>query len=208
MNLKTQILRYTEGDRFNHWIVAIAFILAALSGLAMFHPAMFWLSNLFGGGPWTRILHPFIGVVAFAAFFSLMLRFWTHNKFEDRDRQWLKQWRDVVANREDRLPEVGRYNAGQKVLFWLLVVCMTVLFVTGLLFWRPWFADTFPIWLVRLATLTHSAVAATLIIVIIGHIYMGFWTKGSIRAMMVGTVSVKWAAKHHRAWLREKLKQG
>jgi formate dehydrogenase subunit gamma len=206
MNPRTQILRYTEGERINHWIVAIAFILAALSGLAMFHPALFWLSNLFGGGPWTRILHPFIGLVVFAAFLSMMLRFWTYNKFEDSDKQWLRQWRDVVANREDRLPESGRYNAGQKVLFWLLVVCMTVLFVTGVLFWRPWFATLSPIWLVRLATLLHSAVAAILIIVIIGHIYMGIWTKGSIRAMIRGTVSAKWAAKHHAAWLREKLR--
>src|ERR1700690_260200 len=113
-----RIVRDPAGTRINHWIVAISFVLLALSGLALFHPALFWLSNLFGGGPWTRILHPFIGVVMFAAFLSMMLRFWSYNKIEDRDRQWLKQWRDVVANREDKLPDVGRYNAGQKVLFW------------------------------------------------------------------------------------------
>ena len=129
MNPKTQVERYSDSERVNHWIVAIAFILAGLSGLAMFHPALFWLSNLFGGGPWTRILHPFIGVVMFAAFVSLMVRFWGHNKIEPRDLQWLKQWRDVVSNREDKLPEVGRYNAGQKVLFWLMVICMITLFV-------------------------------------------------------------------------------
>lgn len=208
MNLPNGVQRYTSSERINHWIVAIAFILAALTGLAIFHPALFWLSNLFGGGPWTRILHPFIGVAMFAAFVSIMLRFWSHNKMEHRDWQWLRQWRDVVSNREDKLPEVGRYNAGQKVLFWLMVICLFTLFVTGLLFWRPWFADYFPITLVRLATLLHSAAAAILIIGIIVHIYAAIWVKGSIRAMTQGTVSVKWAAKHHRDWLREKLKQG
>ncbi|MBI3528521.1 MAG: formate dehydrogenase subunit gamma [Betaproteobacteria bacterium] len=208
MNPKTQVQRYSDSERVNHWIVAIAFILAGLSGLSMFHPALFWLSNLFGGGPWTRILHPFIGVVMFAAFLSMMLRFWNYNKIEDRDWRWLKQWRDVVNNREDKLPEVGRYNAGQKVLFWLMVICTVTLFVTGVLFWRPWFADYFPITLVRLATLLHSAAATVLIIGIIVHIYAAIWIKGSIRAMMRGTVSAKWAAKHHRAWLREKTKQG
>ena len=56
------VLRYPAGVRTNHWLVAIAFVLAALSGLAFFHPALFWLSNFFGGGPWTRILHPWIGL--------------------------------------------------------------------------------------------------------------------------------------------------
>jgi formate dehydrogenase subunit gamma len=207
MDPRLQIERYSDGERINHWIVAIAFVLAALSGLAMFHPALFWLSNLFGGGPWTRILHPFIGVVMAAAFVTMAAGFWDYNRIEPRDRQWLRQWRDVIANREDKLPEVGRYNAGQKVLFWLMVICLITLFVTGVLFWRPWFADAFPIWLVRLATLLHSAVAAILIIGIIVHIYAAIWVKGSFRAMIRGTVSAKWAAKHHRAWLRTKIKQ-
>lgn len=53
------ILRYTVNQRTNHWLVAILFLMAALSGLALFHPGLFWLSNLFGGGSWTRILHPY-----------------------------------------------------------------------------------------------------------------------------------------------------
>ena len=203
---RNRVQRYNSSERLNHWTVAIAFILAALSGLALFHPALFWLSNFFGGGPWTRILHPFIGVVMFAAFLAIMLRFWRDNRIEHRDWQWLKQWRDVITNREDKLPEVGRYNAGQKVLFWLMVICLFTLLVTGILFWRPWFADYFPITLVRWATLLHSAAAAILIIGIIVHVYAAIWGEGSIRAMTQGTVSVKWAAKHHRGWLRQKFK--
>jgi formate dehydrogenase subunit gamma len=203
MTTPTQVERYSASDRINHWIVAISFILAALSGLSMFHPALFWLSELFGGGPWTRILHPFIGVVMFAAFVSMMMRFWQHNRITASDRQWLRQWRDVTGNHEDKLPDAGRYNGGQKVLFWVMVVCSITLFITGVLFWRPWFADDVPISIVRLATLLHSAAAAVLIIGIIVHIYASIWIRGSIRAMMRGTVSSHWARKHHRKWYQE-----
>jgi hypothetical protein len=55
--------RYRDATRMNHWFVAIMFFAAALSGLAFFHPALFFLSALFGGGPWTRILHPFMGLL-------------------------------------------------------------------------------------------------------------------------------------------------
>ncbi|HUL42664.1 MAG TPA: formate dehydrogenase subunit gamma [Burkholderiales bacterium] len=200
------IQRYSESDRVNHWIVAISFILAGLSGLAFFHPSMFWLVNLFGGGPWARILHPFIGVVMFAFFLALAFRFWNHNRLNDNDRKWLSKWRDVLNNREENLPEVGRYNAGQKVLFWVMVGCVTVLAVTGFIFWRPYFADAFPIGLVRLCTLLHSLAAFILILGIIVHIYAAIWVKGTTRAMTRGTVSKAWAAKHHPGWYREMSK--
>ena len=116
--------RYTAFQRVNHWITAIMFVLLALSGLALFHPSMFWLTVLFGGGQWTRILHPFAGIVMFVSFGFLVLRFWSHNRFEEGDVQWLKQIDDVLANREDKLPEIGRYNAGQKLLFYAMVACM------------------------------------------------------------------------------------
>lgn len=197
------IERYSESERVNHWVIAITFVLAALSGLAFFHPAFFFLTNLFGGGPWTRILHPFIGLVMFFAFVSMAVRFAHHNKLTDSDKQWLAQWRDVANNDEHKLPPVGRYNAGQKVLFWVMVISMVILLVTGLLFWQPWFAANQPIWLVRAATLLHSVSALALIIGIIVHIYAAIWVKGTMRGMMHGTVTDKWARKHHPLWHKE-----
>ncbi|HZP88903.1 MAG TPA: formate dehydrogenase subunit gamma [Burkholderiales bacterium] len=197
------IERYKAGDRMNHWLVAILFVLLALSGLALFHPAMFWLTNLFGGGPWTRILHPFLGVVMFVAFAWLAIKFWHHNVIEPRDRQWMKQWRDVMANREDRLPEVGRYNAGQKVLFWVMVACMIVLLLTGIVIWQPYFAPSFSVTTLRIAVLLHAFAAFVLILGIIVHIYAAIWVKGTVRAMTRGTVTRRWARKHHPAWVRQ-----
>lgn len=195
--------RYSDKERMNHWIVAICFVFAALSGLAFFHPALFWLVNLFGGGPWARILHPFIGVAMFGFFLISMLRYWHHNKIDANDRKWLAQWRDVANNREDKLPEVGRYNGGQKLVFWVSVISAIVLIVTGIIFWRPYFADYFPIELIRLATLLHAIAAFALIVSIIVHVYAAIWVKGTLRAMTRGTVSEAWAKKHHPAWHRE-----
>ncbi|EIK55001.1 nitrate-inducible formate dehydrogenase subunit gamma [Stutzerimonas stutzeri TS44] len=201
--MNNQIERYTPSQRSNHWAVAILFVLAALSGLALFHPALFGLSGLFGGGTWTRILHPFIGVAMFLLFLVLALRFASHNRIEPRDRQWLRQIGDVVNNREDRLPEVGRYNAGQKLLFWMLIVCMLVLLLSGIVIWREYFASAFGIVTLRWASLLHAAAAFVLIVSIIVHIYAAIWLKGSMGAMLYGTVSRAWARKHHRAWYRE-----
>ncbi|MGB0085847.1 MAG: formate dehydrogenase cytochrome b556 subunit, partial [Rhodomicrobiaceae bacterium] len=58
---ETIVDRYSTGARINHWITAASLILLALSGFALFHPSLFFLTNLFGGGQWTRIIHPFIG---------------------------------------------------------------------------------------------------------------------------------------------------
>src|SRR6202023_144929 len=137
--------RYSAGERTNPWLIALAFLLAALSGLALFHPALFWLGNLFGGGPWTRILHPFIGLFMVVAFAFLAVRFWHHNYMQPADWKWLRQYRDVVTNREDRLPEVGRYNAGQKLLYWAIVVCLAGLLLTGIVIWRVYFSSYFSI---------------------------------------------------------------
>ena len=197
------IERYTANERVNHWLTAIAFVLLALSGLALFHPSMYWLSNLLGGGTWTRILHPFTGVVMFVSFFWLAVRFWSHNRWTRADTQWLARWRDVLGNREEVLPEAGRYNAGQKLLFWVMVATMLSLLASGIVIWRPYFADSFPITLIRLGALVHAASAFLLILGIIVHVYAALWVKGSMRAMMRGDVSAAWAKKHHGAWYRD-----
>lgn len=200
------IVRYRAPTRINHWLVAISFVLLALSGLALFHPALFWLSGLFGGGTWTRILHPFIGVFMAIAFAVLAATVGRANRLERRDGQWLRGWRDVVANREENLPEVGRYNAGQKLLFFLIVLCLVTLLLSGIVIWRAYFSLLFPIEVVRLAALVHAVAATVLICAIVVHVYAAIWVKGSVRAMTRGTVSPGWAWKHHHAWFRDVLR--
>lgn len=201
---KTRLIqRYSPGERANHWLVAISFVLLALSGLALFHPAFYWLSNLFGGGTWTRILHPFVGVFMFVLFLIFALRVARHNRIDRNDVQWLKQMDDVISKREEKLPEVGRYNAGQKVLYFVLIICMLGLLVTGIVMWREYFSVFFGIELIRLASVLHAIFALIIICAIIVHIYAGIWVKGSVQAMTRGTVTPGWAWKHHRGWFRQ-----
>jgi formate dehydrogenase subunit gamma len=201
------IQRYTPNERSNHWITAICFILLAVSGLAMFHPAMSWMAMFLGGGQWTRILHPFIGLVMFVSFAILVVRFWHHNHIEKYDVQWMKQIGDVLTNREDRLPKIGMYNAGQKVLFFVLIASMVGLLLSGIVIWRAYFAFYFPIDVVRFAALLHAFSAFVLICSIIVHIYAAFWVKGSIGAMVRGTVTYGWARKHHPRWFEAVIKK-
>ncbi|SDV50094.1 formate dehydrogenase subunit gamma [Chitinasiproducens palmae] len=197
------IRRYSPNERSNHWVTAITFVLLALSGLAMFHPSMAWMYAILGGGQWTRILHPFIGVVMFLSFGSLAIRFWHHNKIEKYDVQWLKQFRDVLTNREERLPKIGKYNAGQKLLFFVMVLCLIGLLLSGIVIWRRYFSFYFPITVIRFAAVVHAFCAFALIVGIIVHIYAALWVKGSIGAMVRGTVSYGWARKHHPLWFRD-----
>ena len=200
------IVRYTANERTNHWITAISFVMLALSGLALFHPSMFWLTALFGGGQWTRILHPFVGLVMFVSFLILAVRFWHHNYLDRDDVQWLRQIDDVLANREENLPEIGRYNAGQKLLFFTMVGCLFLLLCSGVVIWRRYFSVYFPVEVIRLAALVHAFAAFVLIVGIVVHIYAAIWIKGSVGAMVRGTVTLGWARKHHPKWFRESVK--
>jgi len=203
MSQQSMIDRYTSGERILHWVTAITFFLLAASGLAFFHPSMFWLTHLLGGGTWARILHPFIGVVMFVAFILMAVKFWHHNVLSGNDRKWLGQIGDVIANRDDRVPPIGRYNPGQKILSWLLLACMIVLLVSGVALWRPYFAPSFSIGTVRFGALMHALSGLLLILLIVVHIYSSFWVKGSTEGMLTGKVSRAWAKAHHPKWYEE-----
>ena len=205
-NETLQVVRYGANDRSFHWATVICFILLAISGLGLFHPSLAWLTNVLGGGQWTRILHPFIGLMMFALFAILVVRFWHHNIMEPVDWQWLKQIGDVLNNREEKLPHIGRYNAGQKLLFFSLIVGMLGLLLSGIVIWRAYFSWIFPIGIIRFSLLVHSACAFVLITSIIVHVYAAIWIKGSVGAMVRGTVTLGWARKHHRLWFNELLK--
>ncbi|MDB5655335.1 MAG: formate dehydrogenase subunit gamma [Tardiphaga sp.] len=195
--------RYTSGARINHWITAVSLILLALSGLSMFHPSLFFLTALFGGGQWTRAVHPWIGVVLFVSFSLLFVRFWRANLWRWVDFVWLKQLRDVLGGHEERLPEVGKYNAGQKGVFWGMTALILVLIATGLIIWEQYFGSYTSVEVRRAAVLIHAAAAVIIICVWIVHVYAAIWVRGTISAMTSGRVTGGWAWRHHRKWLRE-----
>ncbi len=198
--------RYEDRDRMNHWFIALMFVLAGLSGLAFFHPAFFFFTHLFGGGPWARILHPFLGLLMVVSFAGLASRLWRENVVNDADREWKQHMGDMLKGNKAAMPPVGKYNYGQKMVFWAMVVSLVLLLVTGIMFWRPWFAPYFPIPLMRAAVLLHSVSAVVLIAATIMHVYAALWVKGTVRAMTRGTVSESWAKTNHALWHQEMTK--
>ena len=201
------VSRYTTGARINHWITAISLILLALSGLALFHPSLFWLTNLFGGGSATRAIHPWIGVILFFSFCGLFFRFVSLNLWNKDDTVWMKNIGAVARAEDDKLPELGKYNAGQKLVFWGMSLLILALITSGIVIWDQYFGHAFSIDQKRAAVLVHAAAAVGAITIWIVHVYAAIWVRGTIRAMTVGSVTAGWAFRHHRKWLREEAKK-
>lgn len=207
-----QVPRYSGSARINHWIVAISFVLLMISGLALFHPSLYWLTGLFGGGQVARWLHPWLGVVLVVGFLGLFLRFFVANLPESTDWVWLARLRHVLAGREEYLPEVGKYNAGQKFVFWSQAILVAVMFITGIGLWPAGLAYVeqllgfkATIDQRRLAAVLHAGSAVLTIAIWIVHVYAAIWVRGTISAMTRGTVSGGWAWRHHRKWLRKEV---
>ncbi len=193
--------RHTAAQRLAHWLNALSIILLALSGLAFFHPFFWPLVNLFGGGTWARILHPFIGLLMVVFFIAVFVMFWHDNLMDAADREWLRRMDEMTDGDDHNMPEQGKYNGGQKLLFWLFTACIALLLISGVLMWRAYF--NLPDTLVRISAVVHAAVAAVMIALVILHIYTGLWVTGTFRAMWYGTVTRPWAWQHHRAWYRQ-----
>ncbi|MDZ5648622.1 formate dehydrogenase subunit gamma [Nitrospirillum sp. BR 11828] len=205
---KGTLVRNSTATRLNHWITGICFVLLTLSGLAMFHPVFFWLSNLFGSGQWMRAVHPWLGVTLLVSFIGLFVQFWRDNLWNRDDTAWAKKLDRVMANDEEHVPPVGRFNAGQKVVFWGMALIIPVLFVTGILIWEVYFGAATSIETQRAAVLIHSMGAIGAILIWITHVYAAIWVKGSMRAMLHGWVTPGWAHRHHRKWFRGLVASG
>ena len=201
--LPVEVRRYGPWTRANHWLTAACLVLLLISGLGFFHPWLYWLTGLFGGGQTARLVHPWIGVVLFVSFVGLFFRMVRLNLPRHEDAVWMENVGDVVAGNEEQLPEVGKYNAGQKLVFWAMTGLICVLIATGFMMWERYFDGLVSIETRRIATIVHSIAAVLIILTWILHVYAAIWTRGTLRAMTRGTVTGGWAWRHHRKWLRE-----
>ena len=205
---KGELIRNNMAARINHWITGGCFVLLMLSGLSMFHPILFFLSDLFGGGQWARAIHPWIGCVLLVSYLGLILQFWRDNFWSRDDIAWMRAINKVLVNEEEGVPEVARFNAGQKFVFWSMTLLVPVLFCSGLAIWEYYFGEATSIETQRIAALIHFLAATAAILVWIIHVYAAIWVKGSIRAMTQGYVTPGWAWRHHRKWFRRLAETG
>jgi len=198
-----ELLRHPVYTRFLHWLVAIFFILALLSGLAIYSPWLFhWLTPLFSGGPTTRLLHPWFSLF-FVIFFALQFLNWLRlMKWQREDRKWLDHIKQYVTNAEKVEPEyVGFFNAGQKLYFWAIVASSVIFLLTGMMMWFPGVFDRI---MVALSFMLHDIAALVMLAGFIVHIYEGTAAQpGTFHSMTRGVVTRAWAWTHHPAWYRK-----
>jgi formate dehydrogenase subunit gamma len=198
------VLRYTFKERLNHWIAAGSYIYLLLTGLAFWSPWLFWIAIVLGGGPISRMLHPWVGLV-FTVSVCYMFALWSRQmEFTPVDREWWKSLNYYITNRDDKMPPAGRYNAGQKMLFWSFFWGGLLLLVTGVLLW---FTESIPWnlrWLRYAAVFLHAAAALITIGNFMIHLYMGvFAERGAFGSVIRGDVSLAFAKRYHPGWYNE-----
>jgi formate dehydrogenase subunit gamma len=196
-----QVQRYTFAERAYHWINAIAYTYLMLTGLALFTPLAYWLAYVLGGPATIRYWHPWIGLIYLATIFW-MHRMWKRDMQKiPEDEQWSKNIRAYAEHHDELMPPQGRFNAGQKQFWWVMLYCTFILLFTGIIMWIPEKMPRELHWVLPITVFIHSATALITIAAFIIHVYMSVWvTPGSVKAMVEGHVSNAWARTHHRLW--------
>ncbi len=196
-----EIVRHKRSSRCIHWTVAVTFFLCVFSGMPVWTPVFGWMGRLFGGLTVCRILHPWAGV-AFTLSAIVMFFHWLSDMhLEPGEREWLGPKLFEYMRYETEDANVGKYNGGQKLLFWAVALGALGMLVSGLLMWFP---AAFPAILRELAYLVHDATFILFAVAIVFHIYLGTAAEpGTFGSMTRGTVTRAWARLHHPRWFRE-----
>jgi formate dehydrogenase subunit gamma len=202
------VLRYAFHERVWHWVAAFSYIYLLLTGLAFWSPWLFWIAILLGGGQTSRMLHPWAGLF-FALAVMMMYGMWSRQmNITPDDRKWFKSVGYYIRNEDDQMPPAGRYNAGQKSLFWGFVICAILLLLSGLVLW---FTESLA-WSWRYlrytAVLLHASSAMLTVGLFLIHVYMGvFAERGAFGSVIRGEVTLAFAKRFHPGWYEEITRQ-
>lgn len=198
-----EVFRHSGFTRVVHWAVALSFVLALLSGFALFTPWLYkWLSLPFGGGPLARLLHPWFGLAFVIVMLVQVRAWWDSMRWEENDWRWLRRLRAYITHEEKVEPDyVGKFNAGQKIWFWTMAVSGLIFLITGILLWFP---ETFSRTAAWISYFFHDLAGLIMLGGFLVHIYEGTGgLPGTFRSMTRGTVSDEWAWTHHPGWYRQ-----
>ena len=203
MHKQNMILRHKLFDRICHWFVVAAGLVTFLTGFAFFFPSFQWLGSIAGTPQMARFVHPIAGLLMCLTLIVMLVPYYHHNKWEKNDLTWMLAIKDVMFENEDKIPAIGHYNPGQKVLFRTFVVTSIALTITGIMMWQPYFAPYFEAIAIQWAILIHAICAVIMLIFVIVHFWMATWVEGSVAGMLYGYVSRAWCKKHHPNMLND-----
>lgn len=202
--------RFSGMDRFAHWTTALSFVTLAITGVLITF-GRYLLIPLIGHPAFTvtaevsKSLHNFSSV-AFVIGIVMMLVLWVRDNIPDRsDLEWIRHGGGLFK-RGSFHPESGRFNAGQKGMFWAVILGGIAMAVTGYMLMMPFTLTG--IAGMQIVHVIHSVLAALMIALIFGHIYIGtIGMEGAFDAMGRGKVDETWAIEHHRGWYEAQRRQ-
>ena len=199
-----RILRYQFHERLTHWVAAFSFIYLMLTGLAFWSPWLFWLAIVLGGGQTSRTLHPWAGLIFAGAVLYMYVMWAGQMHTTETDQAWWRSIGHYIRNEDDQMPPAGRYNAGQKLLFWGFFVCGLLLLLSGAILWFPEWIPWNLRFLRYLAVLVHASSALLAIGLFMIHVYMSvFAERGAFGSVIRGDVSLDFAKRYHPGWYKE-----
>jgi formate dehydrogenase subunit gamma len=201
-----KIPRFTGFERFSHWLTAVSFVVLGLTGLNITFGKILLLPLL---GPddfsalaqAAKYVHNFVSF-SFVAGLILVVALWIRDNIPRQvDITWLKEGGGFIKSKH---PPAGRFNAGEKLVFWFALGAGALVIVSGYLLMFPFYVTD--IAGMQIAQSVHAVVAVFFIAVILAHIYIGtLGMEGAFEAMAEGTVDLNWAKEHHSIWFEEQM---
>jgi formate dehydrogenase subunit gamma len=202
------IRRFNAFERGAHWMTASSFIVLALTGLNLTFGRHLLLPLI---GPdafatvtlWGKYAHNYLSF-AFALGVVLLFLVWVKDNVPNgKDMAWFKAGGGLLGHGH---PPAGRFNGGQKMVFWITVIGGALVALSGYVLMFPfWAADIAG---QQMAHIVHGVISVLMIAAMLGHIYIGsLGMEGAFDAMGSGQVDVNWAKEHHSLWVEEEMRK-
>jgi formate dehydrogenase subunit gamma len=202
------VLRFRAFERFSHWLTAVSFVILGLTGLNITFGKIVLLPVIAPEAfseisQIAKYVHNFTSFSFVAGLVLIIAIFFKDNLPRRVDIEWLKRGGGFIKSKH---APAGRFNLGEKAVYWLSLTAGLAVSVSGFLLLFPFYETN--IAEMQLAQMVHAVVAVLFIALILAHIYIGtLGMEGAFEAMGTGEVDVNWAKEHHDVWLAEQLER-
>ena len=203
------LVRFNAFERFMHWMTATCFVILAITGLNISFGKELLLPLLGPEGfsawsQWGKYAHNYLSF-PFTLGVVMILLIWIAGNIPNAvDVEWVKRGGGIVGHDD---PPAYRFNAGQKMVYWIVVLGGGSVAASGYLLMFPFYATD--IAGMQLAQSVHGTVAVLFVAAMLAHIYIGtVGMEGAFEAMGTGEVDLNWATQHHSLWIEEEAAKG